>query len=351
MACSTRDYCISGTGTYDGSYGLGFGTHNGTNFYTGNTSPTYYIFSSITSNSWCLSTVLDGPCLLFGKSPCVSGCPDLCDDFFGFGPCVSPTPTPTPYCAIDFEAIFDCAISPTPTQTPTQTPTKTPTPTPTTTNVCGGLRVILSAITYTPTPTPTPTITPSKTPDVVRPCNFTGIVTFNTIDDFLRCGTSKKFRDCSNGFLFYSSSVILDEFANQPSLGYVYRAEVNGKSVCIVYDGQVENVSGIDDVIILENIGPESLGNCSSCIPIQTQTPTPTPTNTVTPTPTPSAILCKQYLIENLTIFSYDLNYRDCDNNQVSLVILPEKSITICSNVAPTENSNITVTQLGPCVF
>jgi hypothetical protein len=74
-------------------------------YYTGNTSPTYYIFSSITSNSWCLSTVLDGSCLLFGKSPCVSSCPDLCDSFFTAGSCPSPTPSQTSVCNIDFNAV------------------------------------------------------------------------------------------------------------------------------------------------------------------------------------------------------------------------------------------------------
>ena len=95
MPCSSI-YCINGAGSYDGNYGVAPTSHNGYDYFTGDTLPTYYIFSSVTENSWCLSTVLDGPCLLFGKSPCLSNCPDLCDNFFGIGPCLTPTPTPTP---------------------------------------------------------------------------------------------------------------------------------------------------------------------------------------------------------------------------------------------------------------
>ena len=349
--CDT-EYCISNTNTYDGTYELAPSLHNGMFYYTGNTSPTYYIFSSLTSNSWCLSTVLDGSCLLFGKSPCVSSCPDLCDSFFTAGLCPTPTPSPTSVCNIDFNAIFDCAVSPTPTPTPSVTPTMTPTPTVTPTNPCGGISLTVSAITITPTPSPTPTMTPSSTPDITRPCNFDGIVTFNTVDDFIRCANSKRFKDCNNGFLYHTSSVILDEFGNRPILGYVYRANINDTSVCIVYDGLVENISGVDNVTILQNLGFEDDGSCLTCVPIPSQTPTPTPSVTPTMTPTPSLLPCYEFLIVNSDPFSgYVYDYKDCYGQTQSVLINPGKSVKICTSEIQTSTSVFIVTQIGNCLI
>ena len=98
MSCSSV-YCISGTNSsYDGSYSSGSTLHNGYIYYTGDTTPTYFIFYSTggTESNWCLSTALDGPCLLFGKSPCLSSCPDLCTEFFSSGTCPAPTPSAAP---------------------------------------------------------------------------------------------------------------------------------------------------------------------------------------------------------------------------------------------------------------
>ena len=351
MPCNSV-YCISGAGLYDGNYGIAPTTHNGYDYFTGDTLPTYYIFSSITENCWCLSTVLDGPCLLFGKTPCLSSCPDLCDSFFGPGPCPTPTPTPTPFCNIDFEAILDCAVTPTPTVTPTNTPTPTVTPTPTQTNPCGGISLTVTAVNYpaSPTPTPTPTVTP--TPDITRPCNFTGVVTFNTIDDFLRCSISKKFRDCSNGFLFHSTQVILTPSGVVPTIGTVFRANINGDSVCVVYDGQVENISGADDITLLEEIGQESSGSCNNCVPIPSQTPTPTPSITPTNTPTPSPLPCEQYLVTNLDPFNtYSFDYKDCNGEFQSVLINAQSSVTICTSQQPLSSSSFSVTPNGFCLL
>jgi len=350
MPCNSV-YCISGAGAYDGNYGIAPTLHNGFDYFTGNTLPTYYIFSSITENCWCLSTILDGPCLLFGKTPCLSSCPDLCDSFFGTGPCLTPTPTPTPFCNVDFEAILDCGVTPTPTVTPTNTPTPTVTPTPTQTNPCGGISLTVTAVNYpaSPTPTPTPTVTP--TPDITRPCNFTGVVTFNTIDDFLRCAISKKFRDCSNGFLFHSTQVILTPSGVVPTVGTVFRANINGDSVCVVYDGQVENISGADDITLIEEIGSESLGACNNCVPIPSQTPTPTPTNTPTPTPSQVPIDCDEYLIENTDPFNSNLyDYKNCSDEFVSVSVPASGSVTICASVAPMD-STFNITLIGPCLI
>jgi len=295
MSCESV-YCISGTNSsYDGSYSTGNTLHNGYVYYTGDTTPTYFIFYSTggTESNWCLSTALDGPCLLFGKSPCVSDCPDLCTEFFSSGTCPTPTPSTTPICDVDFTAILECSISPTPTVTPTVTPSVTPTVTPTPSDVCGGTGIVVSAITYTPTPTPTISLTPTMTPDVTRPCSFSGSVEFNTLDDYIRCANSKKFRDCSNGFLYHSSELILDEFNEPIQIGYVYKATINEVSVCVVYDGLVDNISGADDILIIENIGLEIDNGCNNCVVIPTQTPTPTPSTT------PSVILNNYFATSN----------------------------------------------------
>jgi hypothetical protein len=350
MPCSSV-YCISGAGIYDGNYGIGPTQINGYDYFTGDTSPTYYIYynSGSTNPSWCLSTLINGPCLLFGKSPCLTSCPDLCDTFFGVGPCPTPTPTPTAFCNIDFDAIFDCGITPTPSPTPTVTPTTTPTPTPTPTNPCGGISLVVTAVTITATPSPTPSVTPTQTPEITRPCNFTGKVTFNTIDDFLRCAVSKKFRDCISGFLFYSSDIILTEFGTLPSLGTVYRAVINDSSVCVVYDGQVENISGADDISLIETIGPESNGSCLNCFPIASQTPTPTPTNTPTPTPTKPLITCKKFNITNNDYFSSrNYTYKNCEEITVTISVGSGVTEVICCSSAP-QAQYFSVTQDGFC--
>lgn len=198
-------------------------------------------------------------------------------------------------------------------------------------------------------PTPTPSITPTQTPEVTRPCNFNGKVTFNTIDDFLRCATSKKFRDCVSGFLFYTSDVILDEYGFVPSLGTVYRAVINDTSVCVVYDGQVENISGADNITLIETIGPESNGSCLNCSPIPSSTPSPTPTNTPTPTPSSTPIICVKYVITNLNpLTTKTYNYVDCSGVNTSVSVSPSGNVEICASSAPTDSS-FTRTPIGFC--
>ncbi len=283
MSCSIN-YCINGTGTYDGDY-LSAGTHNGYDYFTGDT---YTIFYSTGSTCWCLSSVLDGSCLLFGKSPCLSECPDLCDEFFSEGSCPPPTPVPSGCTTIDFDVIFDCEVTPTPSPTPTSTPTPTPTPSPSPYDPCSGVSLSVSAITYTPTPTPTPTTTPTPSPEVTRPCNYTGLVIFNTLDDYIRCSDSKKFKDCYNGFSYISNDVILAPGGGQPLVGFVYGATINGNEVCVTYLGLVTNTSGVDNITLNTTYGLESEGNCQTCL-LPSPTPTPTSSSTPTPTPTPTS--------------------------------------------------------------
>lgn len=282
--CGVDVYCISNTTTYDDNYISG-GTHNGYPFYSGE-SGNYVIYYSTGETCWCVSTIIDGSCELFGKTPCTSSCPDLCDSYFSEGYCSVTTSTTYPFCdLIDFEAHFNCNITPTPTVTPTVTPTATPTPTPTVSNICNSLNFVATGITFTPTPTPTPSKTPNPTPTPTNNCIFSGMVSFNVIDDYIRCSNSKKFKDCFTGIEYYTSDLILIN-GELPIEGYVYKTIINNKSICATFIGLVDNISGIDKIELLLELGPENDGKCLECIPSPSKTPTPTPTLTPTPTPT-----------------------------------------------------------------
>lgn len=284
--CNT-EYCISGTDTYDDNYTFN-GSHGGLPYYTGQ-SGSYVIYYSTGETCWCVSSVLEGPCELFGKSPCFSNCPDLCETFFTEGYCVVSTTTTYNSCdIIDFEALFNCDVTPTPTVTPTLTPTPTPTVTPTPSNVCNSLNFVATGITYTPTPTPTPSDTPSPTPTPTIDCLVSGLVTFNIIDDYIRCSNSKKFRDCFTGIEYFSMDLILIN-GEIPIQGYVYKTIINNESICATFLGLVDNISGVDKIELVSELGPENEGKCLDCIPSPSNTPTPTPTSTPTPTPTTPA--------------------------------------------------------------
>ena len=85
-------YCISGTDTiFDNTY-YSAGTYYSQLYWTGS-SNNYYIYYSVGNKQWCLSTSLGGMCLLSGKSPCFSECPDLCEEFFSVGICPTTTTT------------------------------------------------------------------------------------------------------------------------------------------------------------------------------------------------------------------------------------------------------------------
>ncbi len=283
--CEIIEYCISNTITYDDNY-LYAGIHNDYAYYTGE-SGSYVIYYSTGDTCWCVSNVLDGPCDLFGKTPCSSICPDLCDSFFSEGYCPLTTTTTYPYCElIDFEAYFNCDITPTPTVTPTKTPTPTPTVTPTPSNVCNSLNFVATGITFTPTPTLTPSKTPSPTPTPTNNCLVSGLVTFNVIDDYIRCSNSKKFRDCFTGIEYFTTDLLLIN-GELPIEGYVYKTIINNESICATFLGLVDNISGVDKIELITELGPENEGKCLECIPSPSKTPTPTPT--LTPTPTPSS--------------------------------------------------------------
>lgn len=263
--CTEPEYCISNTGNddYNDNYDES-GLHNNKPYWVGETNGLFLYYSTGTTQ-WCLSLSLDGSCLLSGKSPCLSVCPDILSEYLSTGVCTSTTTIAPPCETFDFEAIFDCDIPPTPSPTTTSTPTPTPTMTPSSTNTCV-VDVNVSISSYTPTPTPTPTMTPSSTPEVTRPCNFYGDVTFNTVNENINCPVSKQFQDCYNGTMYYTTNNVSIPSGGTITEFMVFNATVDGLTKCISYVGITPIVSGVNNIIL--NSGPygfSNLGGCSTC--------------------------------------------------------------------------------------
>lgn len=356
MSCLTTTHCIFGTGNvYDGEYTSG-ATFNGYSYFTGNTTPVYYMYFSTgsTESYWCLSSSLGGTCDQVGTLNSFSLCPDFWSGFYSVGSCPATTTTTTSPCDVfDFDAIFDCLIpSATPTQTPTSTPTPTPTPSP---DPCYDNAMIATLTAYTPTPTPTISVTPTPTTTYVdRPCKFDGMANFNIFDEYMRCGNSKYFRDCITGIDYYTPDIL--QYSGGPlTQGNVYKINVNGVETCGTFIGLVDNISGIDDIVIIYEIGAEIDGACLECVP-PTPTPTPTPTNTPTPTPSPSPTPCilKKYIIQ-ATGFQCSYKIFDCNGTEISKTLpkLPVgDTITVCSSqppVAITNCATFSANEIGPC--
>jgi len=264
------EYCVDGTTTYDGTYELD-GVYDGESYYSGS-GLNYVIYYSSGTTQWCLSNTLGGSCLLFGPTGSFSQCPDLDVSLFSEGSCTTTTSTTDPCATFDFEALFNCFITPTPTPTPTISPSATPTPTPTSSNPCGGLEAEIGGLKKTPLPSSTPTPTPTPTPEVTRPCVYSGTAIFSTINEIMTCANSKKFKDCFTGLDYYSTQNIFDPSGNTLNEGYVYSVYINGIGICAVFEGLVENISGIDVIDVVDLIGPLSSGSCLECTP-----PTPDP--------------------------------------------------------------------------
>jgi hypothetical protein len=315
-------FCISNTGLgYDDNFTLS-GTYNSEPYWSG--SSTSRVIYLTTGNTWCLSDSLGGTCLLEGAYPCTSTCPDLCDTYFTEGVCPTPTPTPTVNCSVlDFNAVFDCEVTPTPSVTPTISTTPTMTPTPSPSNPCGGRALNATITGYTPTPTPTISVTPTMTPQVTRPCNISGTVTFNPVIGILECPSSKKFVDCSNGSLYYAVNPIILPSGGTLTQSDIFKANVNGVSRCVVFLGIELDVIGVDQIDLVN--GPlgsiTSLSSCDSvCTPDITPTPTVTPTPSVTPTLTPTPT--------SSPAVGYYLYQRCSDPTQYVIQTLPGPSYT-----------------------
>lgn len=342
--CPSDTYCIYQTGTYDGDYTSG-GTYNGQTYYSGSSG---YIFSSSTENRWCLAANLGDPCVQFGPLGSTSSTPDLDDTVMYAGVCITTTTTTDPCADLNFDAVFDCYIPPTPSITPTISVTPTLTPTPTSSDPCGGRYMSATGFTVSSTPTPTPTLTPSPTPVITRPCNFSGEVIFNSINEIIQCGNSKKFKDCFTGFDYYTTESILVSGSTSPKEGYVYNAIINGQGYCVIFEGLVENVSGVDNIYLTDEVGPSSSGSCIRCNAVISPTPTSTPTPTPTPTPTQSPCVSYEYRVTNNSPSKITIYYINCKqiNKQVNLP--GNSSIIICSPSTITSNNpqNTQITQL-----
>lgn len=263
-------YCVDNTTLYDDTYEIG-GIFGNDVFYTGQTSP-FVIYYSSGQTQWCLSNTLGGTCLLFGPTGSLSVCPDLDVSLFSNGVCPTTTTTTDPCATFNFEAIFDCLISPTPTPTPAFSPTPTPTPTPSPSDPCGGFQADVSGLKKTPLPFPSPTPTPTLTPDVTRPCHFSGSVTFNAFNQVMTCANSKKFKDCFTGIDYYTTQNLYDESGNTLTQGMVYSTYINGIAICAIFEGLVENISGIDNIQVVSTVSLFNDGGCVNCTP---ETPDP----------------------------------------------------------------------------
>lgn len=344
----SADYCIYNTITYDGSYLLS-GTYNGYDYYSNLTISNGFIFYSIDESRWCLAGNLGDPCVEFGPYGSTSTLPDLDDTVMYIGVCITTTTTTNPCSVLDFDAVFDCLVPPTPsvTQTPSLTPTNTPTPSGT--DPCGGrsMTAVIQSISSTPTQTPTPTPTPS--PEVIRPCNFSGEAIFNSISEIIQCANSKKFKDCFTGVDYFTSGLVLVSGSTSPKEGYVYNAIINGQGYCVIYEGLFENISGVDNIELTNEVGPSNEGACLSCNAVISPTPTQTPTQTPTPTPTASPCVSYQYRLSNYSPSKISAQYVDCINGSSSISVGSNTSVIVCSTTVPTTNNpqNLQITNLG----
>jgi len=300
--CEYETFCLStilpSLSGYSGNYTSG-GTYNSRVYYTGDTTPTAYIY--YTGSYWCLSDSLGGTCLLEGNNPCYSPCPDISANFFTSGPCPTPTPSPINCDVLDFNAYFDCDYVPFVTPTPSipcdvvdMVVTAFPvTPTPTTpANACiVGLDFSMSGYTpVSPTPSPTVSLTPTKTVPVE------GQLTYTFFEENFVCPTTKVLVDCNSGFEFYTTDDL--EYDNtQIQVGVSFAAFIDGTLFCLTYDRNDDNLSSNTSIDSIYNI----YGTCETCnnfaTPTPTVTPTITPSPTVTPTITPTPSSSSQTLV------------------------------------------------------
>lgn len=352
MSCLLTTHCIFGTGnSYDGEYTSG-ATFNGYSYFTGDTTPTYFIYFSTgaTENFWCLSSSLGGTCEQVGTLNSFSLCPDFWGGFYSVGACPATTTTTTSPCDVfDFDAIFDCIIPTTTTTTaaPTTTTTTTLPPDP-----CSGVSMYVTMTAYTTTTTTIP-VTTTTTTIIDRPCKFDGMANFNIFDEYMRCGNSKNFRDCFSGIDYYTPDVL--QYSGGPlTQGNVYKLVVNGVETCGTFVGLVDNISGIDEIEIIYEIGPEVEGSCIDCLPPTTTTTTTIPPPTTTTTTTEPPCVLKEYIIQ-ATGFMCSYKYFDCDGNEI-VKTLPKvpvgDHIIVCSSQVPVAISNcatFSANEIGPC--
>jgi hypothetical protein len=335
-------FCVENDTNYDDTYQLA-GNYIGQSYFTGQTTG-YFMFYSTGETRWCLSQTLGGSCDQFGPFGSASDCPDFDDTVAYQGICVTTTTTVNPCATFDFTAIFDCLV-------PTTTTTTTAAPTTTTTttvlpNPCSATSITVSAVTYTTTTT---TIAPTTTTTTTinYPCNFSGEVIFNTFAEVIQCANSKRFSDCFNGVNYYTSDLVLIS-GNTPLENYVYFAEINGQQTCVIFDGLFENISGVDTVVLLNEIGSRVDGSCLTCLSnIQPTTTTTSTSSTTTTTTLPPCILTKWY-VENNSPSIVKYNYYECEGIVSTDGLNGYTSAYVCSITIPTSSSpNFTATDSG----
>lgn len=330
LECSPM-YCIQGTGfDYDDTYTAILGSeYNGTGYWSGQSNG-YVIYYSSANTQWCLSTTLGGTCLLSGKSPCTTTCPDLCEHYFYEGLCPSTTTTTTIDCStFDFSAIFDCEVFPTTTTTTsTSTTTTTTTPPP---DPCSGVSISASISAYTTTTTTSTSTTTTTT--IYYPCNFSGDVTFNVIDVEIKCPISKEFKDCFDmgGTRYYTNDILTNPLGGDIEVDMVFSALVDGELKCVSYVGINNDVSPINTITLVDGSFGTYPEGCSVCNASTTTTTTIAPTTTTTTTTT---IPCYCYAL--VSSKNNTFTYTDCNGNaQTQNVLSSDGVVFVCSRTEP----------------
>ena len=278
--CTDDNFCFNTSfpslSAYSGNYVKQSTDYNGKNTYSGGTISAATVFYN--GNKWCLSTSLGGSCILSGKQPCSTDCPDICDSVFDVSSCPTPTPTTTP--------TPTPTITPTPSVTMTNTPTKTNTPTTTQTNTPTPSKSRPAAVTFTisvtrTSPSPTPTQTPTSTPIPTRSVSSSGTSIYEIVNSPFICpGGNKVLTDCATGDEYVVSENI-SITGTTITRGTIFSAYINGISTCVTLTDYTDNSSNV--------VYGGAIAQFVSCINCLTPpTPSVTPSNTATPTQTPS---------------------------------------------------------------
>lgn len=296
LPCPNSEYCFNtnfpSLSGYNGTYTIDPFTYNSKPFYVGENDGVIYY----TGSYWCLGTGSDPSsttCLLQGKSPCFSDCPDLSPNIFTVGACV-PTPVPIDCTVFDFEAYFNCNFPVTATPTPTppancdvvdfdiqvsQIPV-TPTPTPD----CSNTGIDFTIDGFVPVASPTPSPTPTN--PTTRNVEVGGAVTFEILQESFDCTTTKVLVNCNTGQEYYTNDSLI--FGGVPVVvGITMLVYFGGSYKCVYYDRNVDNISSNTTIDVIIEIYNEKT-DCSvpQFTPTATLTPTITPTTTVTPSTT-----------------------------------------------------------------
>jgi hypothetical protein len=114
---------------------------------------------------------------------------------------------------------------------------------------------------------------------------------------------------------------------------------INGQSHCAVYEGLFENISGVDVIDLITEIGPVTNGSCLNCSPNVSVTPTNTPTPTPTPTPSTTPCVLIQYRVSNMGPSLLKYSYTDCSGTSISATIPTATNAIVCSASIPTSSS------------